>query len=47
MRLRQFDLAVEVGGHAVNGTDEGTAASTDHSHAEFTFEHCIIGYELE
>ena len=31
----EFDLAVEVGGHAVDGADEGAAATTDHAHAEF------------
>ena len=31
----EFDFSVEVGGHAVDGADEGSAASADHSHFEF------------
>ena len=33
----QFDLAVEMGGDAVDSSDEGPAAPTHHAHADFAF----------
>ena len=33
----EFDAAVHGGGDAVNGSDKGATASTDHSHADFAF----------